>query len=150
MQTLTRAELTAALAARQLLLERRRMTPADAIRLLTPLQGQHPPAPYIALAARLEGFNRDDLEAAIGARSVVKTTIMRLTLHLAAAGDYPAFAQLTRQARMRSWRKQYPHLDEAKVAAELGRWLGEPRTNAEIRERVTAATRAWPTIPGRR
>lgn len=138
MQTLTRAELTAALAARQLLLERRRMTPADAIRLLTPLQGQHPPAPYIALAARLEGFTRDELEAAISARSVVKTTIMRLTLHLAAAGDYPAFAQLTRQARMRSWRKQHPHLDEGKVAADLARWLGEPRTNAEIRERVTS------------
>ncbi|HYN49893.1 MAG TPA: winged helix DNA-binding domain-containing protein [Thermoleophilaceae bacterium] len=139
MQTLTRAELTAALAARQLLVERRRIAPAEAIRLLTPLQGQDPPAPYIALAARLDGFRRDDLEAAISARRVVKTTIMRLTLHLAAADDYPAFAQLTRQARMRSWRKQYPHLDEAQVTAELGQWLGEPRTNAEIRERVKGA-----------
>jgi Winged helix DNA-binding domain len=61
---------------------------------------------------------------------------MRLTLHLAAADDYPAYAQLTRQARMRTWRKQYAHLDEAEVAAELGAWLGEPRTNEEIRERV--------------
>jgi hypothetical protein len=137
MQTLSRAELTAALAARQLLLERRRVAPAEAIRLLTPIQAQHPPAPYIALAARIEGFKRDDLQAAISARSVVKTTIMRLTLHLAAAADYPAFAQLTRQARMRSWRKQYPHLDEGRVTAELGRWLAKPRTNAEIRERVT-------------
>ena len=39
------------------------------------------------------------------AGAVVKTTIMRLTLHLAAADDYPAYAQLTRQARMRTWRK---------------------------------------------
>lgn len=136
METLTRAELTAALAARQLLVERRRVAPAEAIRLLTPLQGQDPPAPYIALAARLDGFRREDLEAALSARRVVKTTIMRLTLHLAAADDYPAFAQLTRQARMRNWRKQYPHLDEAQVTAELRKWLGEPRTNAEIRERV--------------
>ena len=87
MRVLTRAELTAALAARQLLLERARIPPAEAIRRLTPLQGQHPPAPFIALAARLDGFTRADLERAIDARSVVKTTIMRLTLHLAAATD---------------------------------------------------------------
>jgi hypothetical protein len=135
-RTLTRAELTAALAARQGLLERRRMGPADAIRQLTPLQGQHPPAPYLALAARLDGFSRADLEAAIAARQVVKTTVMRLTLHVAAADEYPAYAQLARQARLRAWRRQYAHLDEARVTAELGRWLREPRTNDEIRDRV--------------
>jgi hypothetical protein len=136
LRTLTRQDLTAALAARQLLLERRRIAPAEAIRLLTPLQGQHPPAPYIALAARLEGFARADLEAAFAARSVVKTTIMRLTLHVAAQAEYPAYAQLARQARMRAWRSTYAHLDEARVAAELADWLAQPRTNAEIRERV--------------
>ena len=104
MRTLTRPELTAALAARQGLIERLRIDPAEAIRRLTPLQAQHPPAPYVALAARLDGFTRGDLEAAITAGSVVKTTIMRLTLHLAAAADYPAYAQLTRHARMRAWR----------------------------------------------
>ena len=61
---------------------------------------------------------------------------MRMTLHLAAADEYPAYAQLARQARMRTWRKQYAHLDEARVVAELGAWLTEPRTNEEIRERV--------------
>ena len=136
MRTLTRPELTAALAARQMLLERQRLSPAEAIRRLTPLQGQHSPAPYVALAARLDGFTRDDLEAAFTARSVVKTTIMRLTLHVAAAAEYPAYAQLTRQGEMRKWRKTYAHLDEAKVAAELTRWFKEPRTNPEIRERV--------------
>jgi hypothetical protein len=149
-RTLTRPELTAALAARQGLLERHRLDPAEAIRRLTPLQGQHPPAPYLALAARLEGFSRADLEAAIDARRVVKTTIMRLTLHLAAADDYPAYAQLTRQARMRAWRKQYAQLDEERVAAELGAWLREPRTNEEIRERVWAyegvTSDAWTPI----
>jgi hypothetical protein len=135
-RTLTRPELTAALAARQGLIGRRHCSPAEAIRRLTPLQAQHPPAPYIALAARLDGFTREDLEAALAARGVVKTTLMRLTLHLAAADEYPAYAQLARQARMRTWRKQYAHLDEAEVAAELGSWLETPRTNEEIRERV--------------
>ena len=136
MRTLTRPELTAALAARQGLIERERVSPAEAIRRLTPLQGQHPPAPYIALAARLDGFARADLEAAFSARSVVKTTLMRLTLHVAVADEYPAYAQLVRQVRLRTWRKQYPHLDEAQVTAELDAWLREPRTNEEIRERV--------------
>ena len=135
---LTRPELTAALAGRQGLIERRRIDPAEAIRRLTPLQGQHPPAPYVALAARLDGFTRAELEAAIDAGSVVKTTIMRLTLHLAAAHDYPAYAQLTRQARMRAWRKQYAHLDEERVTAELAAWFAQPRGNAEIRARVGA------------
>jgi hypothetical protein len=136
METLTRPQLTAALAARQLLLERQRIGPAEAIRRLTPLQGQHSPAPYVALAARLDGFARADLEAAIDGRSVVKTTIMRLTLHLAAAADYPAYAQLTRQPWLRKWRKTYPHLDEEQVVTELGAWLSQPRTNADIREHV--------------
>jgi hypothetical protein len=133
---LTRAELTAALAARQLLLARERIAPAEAIRRLTPLQGQHPPAPHIALAARLDGFARGDLEAAIDAGHVVKSTLMRLTLHVAAADDYPAYAQLARQGWLRRWRTTYPHLDEERVTAELRDWFRAPRRNEEIRERV--------------
>jgi hypothetical protein len=135
-RVLSRAELTAALAVRQMLAERQTIAPAQAVRRLTPLQGQHPPAPHIALAARLDGFARSDLEAAIESGAVVKTTINRLTLHLADAGDYPAYAQLTRQANLRRWRKLYAHLDEERVTAELGAWLAQPRTNAEIRERI--------------
>jgi hypothetical protein len=121
-----------------MLLERRRLDPAKAIRLLTPLQGQDSPAPYVALAARVDGFSREQLEAALESSAVIKTTVMRLTLHLVAGDEYPAYHQLARQTRMRAWRKTYAHLDEARVAAELGAWLREPRSNAEIRERVTA------------
>jgi hypothetical protein len=135
-RTLTREELTAALAARQMLLERQALDPVEAIRRLTPLQGQDSPAPYVALAARLADFARADLEAAFERREVVKTTIMRLTLHIAATDEYPAYAQLARQARMRAWRKTYAHLDEAAVTEELRAWLAEPRTNDEIRARV--------------
>jgi hypothetical protein len=134
--TLTRPELTAALAARQLLLSRQRLAPAEAIRLLTPLQGQHAPAPHIALAARLDGFTREELHAAIDTRAVVKTTLMRMTLHIADAAEYPAYAQLARQAPLRTWRKRYTHLDEAAVLGELRTWLREPRTNDDIRARV--------------
>ena len=147
MESLSRRQLTAALAARQLLLERRRLSPAEAIRHLTPLQGQHPPAPYIALAARLDGFTRAGLEAEIEARSVVKTTIMRLTLHLAAAERLPRVRRAERQAWLRKWRATYPHLDEADVAAELGAWLREPRSNAEIRAHVRERYDGVPDFP---
>ncbi len=136
METLSRERLTATLAVRQMLSERRPLDPVEAVRRLTPLQGQEPDAPHVALAARLEGFRQDDLNAAFEARAVVKTTINRFTLHIAAAEDYPAYAQLTRQVRMRAWRKTHRHLDEEEVAAELSEWLAEPRTNAEIHERV--------------
>jgi hypothetical protein len=77
-----------------------------------------------------------DLQAALDSGDVVKTTVMRVTLHLVAGAEYPAFAQLARLARMRAWRKTYAHLDEAKLVRELGAWLREPRSNDEIRKRV--------------
>jgi hypothetical protein len=135
-RVLSRRELTAALAARQMLISRERMPAVRAIARLSPLQGQDAPAPYIALAARLEGFTRDELEAAIAAGRVVKSTLMRRTLHLAAAEDYASFAQLARQSQLRTWRKRYAHLDEERVTAELAAWFSRPRTNPEIRERV--------------
>jgi Winged helix DNA-binding domain len=147
MESLSRERLTAALAARQLLLERTPLSPAEAIRHLTPLQGQHPPAPFIGLAARIDGFSREALEADIEARAVVKTTIMRLTLHLAHADDYPAYAELSRQFWLRKWRQTYLHLDEERVVAELGAWLSEPRTNGEIREHVWERYDGVPDFP---
>ena len=112
------------------------MAPADAVRHLTPLQGQDSPAPYVALAARLEGFAPEQLETALGEGAVVKTTVMRMTLHLVAGDDYPAFHQVARQTRIRKWRKDYAHLEEETVVAELADWLREPRSNNEIREFV--------------
>ncbi len=147
MQTLTRTELTAALAARQMLLAREPLGPAEAIRRLTPLQGQDSPAPYFALAARLVGPVRDDLQAAMDSRGVVKTTIMRFTrirdrhriippevqpLKLTLSGD----ATVTVDGRVAaSWRQQRegdavkltitPHVEIRRSAREEIRAEGE-------------------------
>ena len=98
MRTLSRKELTAALAARQYLLERARVAPAEAIRSLTPLQAQDPPAAFVALAARLEGFSRDALEAAIEARQP-----LRLLQQGCPSPQRPTPAQ-----HRRSWRRPLP------------------------------------------
>jgi hypothetical protein len=90
----------------------------------------------VALAARVEGFTREALEAALTRRTVVKTTIMRHTLHLVAASEYPAYAQLSRQALLRTHRNKYPGIDEKEAVADLRAFLSKPRTNAEIREHL--------------
>ena len=110
MRTLTRRELTAALAARQLLLERRKLSPSEAIRRLTlPCARTRPPA---RARGPPGGLPPQAAERALRSRRVVKTTVMRMTLHLVAGTDYPAYAQLARQGRMRTWRNTYEHLDE--------------------------------------
>jgi hypothetical protein len=154
MRVLTRRELTVALAARQLLIERRTLTPAEAIRHLTPLQAQNPRAPHIALAARLDGFTQAHLNAAIDAGQVKKATLLRMTLHLAHAEDYPAYAQLCRHHRIRAMRNRHPELDEARVAADLGEFMRVPRSNAELRERMATHPGAptdpnWPLLYAR-
>lgn len=85
----TLRELNRATLARQLLLERARLDVPATISRLGALQAQRPRTPYVALAARLEGFERDDLSRALHAREVVRATLMRETLHLVSAADYP-------------------------------------------------------------
>ncbi|MBB5130870.1 hypothetical protein HNP84_000558 [Thermocatellispora tengchongensis] len=138
MRVLSRRELTVALLARQLLLDRARMPVEAAVRHLVALQGQYSPSPYIALAARLDGFRIEDLEAALRAGSVVKSSLMRGTLHLCAAADYPAYATACmrdmRMAMRAQNREAAPY--EEKIVAGVTEYLAEPRTTDEIRERV--------------
>lgn len=100
---LTLRELGRALLARQLLLRRARLGPAEAIERLGALQAQWPPAPYIALWSRLVGFTVPALERALAERSVVKATVMRGTLHLVSARDYPYYAVASPEARRAGW-----------------------------------------------
>lgn len=74
--------------ARQMLLERARLDPPTAVARLAGMQAQHSPAPYIGLWSRLEGFRREELEAAVLADRVYKATLMRGTLHLVDAREY--------------------------------------------------------------
>lgn len=103
-------ELNRALLARQLLLERARLDPVRAIERLGALQAQWPRAPYVGLWSRLERFERSDLEKALRARRVVKATLMRGTLHLASAADYPSYAVAARDARRSAWRSTQTQL----------------------------------------
>jgi hypothetical protein len=69
-RVLTQRELNRALLARQLLLERSRLSIPRALEQVAGLQTQYAPSGYVGLWSRLEGFERDDLTRALERRSV--------------------------------------------------------------------------------
>lgn len=87
-RVLTQRELNRALLARQLLLERKRLTAKAVIERLVGMQAQWPPAPYVGIWTRTSGFRREALERELAKGAVVKATVMRQTLHLVTLPDY--------------------------------------------------------------
>ena len=85
---LTLRELNRATLARQLLLERKRLSPSAVIERLVGMQAQWPPAPYVGIWTRTNSFRREALERELERAAVVKATVMRQTLHLVTRRDY--------------------------------------------------------------
>lgn len=81
-------ELNRATLARQLLLERKRLSPIAIIERLVGLQAQWPPAPYVGIWTRAASFRREALERELAKGTVLKATVMRQTLHLVTRRDY--------------------------------------------------------------
>lgn len=87
-RVLTLRELNRATLARQMLLERKRLSPVAVIERLVGLQGQWPAAPYVGIWTRTTSFRRETLERELAAGRVLKATVMRQTLHLVTRRDY--------------------------------------------------------------
>jgi hypothetical protein len=141
----TARQLTRATLDRQMLLRREPVGVAEAVRRVVALQAQEPASPYVALWSRVAGFDPSDLDAAFAAATVVKATLMRITLHAVHADDraalHTAVQPSLRGARLGDRRFTSTGLtsDEADalVPAVLA-FAAEPRTNAEVEEWLTA------------
>jgi Winged helix DNA-binding domain len=131
-RVLTLRELNRATLARQLLLERKRLGVLAAIERVAGLQAQWPPSPYIGLWSRLVGFTRESLERAVRRGDVLKPTVMRGTLHLITARDYPLYYAALQD--MPTWFQQH-HLEHARAMLADVRSLA-PLTQNEAVEYV--------------
>ena len=127
-RVLTQRELNRATLARQLLLERTKLSPLAAIERVAGLQAQWPPSPYIGLWSRVAGFKREALERAVRRGDVLKPTVMRGTLHLVTARDYALFYAALRD--MPTWFQAH-HLEHARAILADARALA-PLTQNEL------------------
>ena len=144
---LTARDLNRATLARQGLLEPIGGPPAEAVRRIGSLQAQHPEWPPVALAARARTRKTANLAGALNDKSVVRSSLMRLTIHAVQAEDlWPMFA-VSRPLRLNQWRillkadpidsplgKRMRAAHEVAIAALRER----PRTSLEL-DRLMAA-----------
>ncbi len=141
MEPVTTRELNRWTLARQHLLSRVRTDPASAVAGLAGMQAQAPHAPYIGLWSRLDGFRVGDLEDALRERTVVKTTVMRGTLHLIATAHLASFRAATGSSYYDSTRR---------LMDELGIDLDAIRSHVAdaVQQRARSRTEVYRLVAG--
>jgi hypothetical protein len=144
---LTTRALNRATLARQLLLRRAPMSAKTAVEHLVGLQAQEVKPPYVALAARLDGFTTGELSGLLADREAVRIVTMRSTIHLHTADDCLALRPLVQPARdrelnMKTFREGLAGVDLDRLAALARAYVEtEPRTMRQLRE---ALLTEWP------
>jgi len=131
---LSQADLGYATLARQMLLERKKLTVPKALEQLLAVQAQWPKPPFIALHARLAGFQREHLASAAKSYDVVRGTGFRGTIFLLNPKDYALFRGsivATLEAAVKSLVKtdMVAEKDQAKIV-KLGRELFKAKARA--------------------
>src|SRR5918994_2472001 len=124
-EELSTRQLNRTLLERQLLLRRASLSPVEAIEHLAGMQCQEPPAPFYGLWSRLERFDPAELVRLLESHAVLRTTLMRATLHLTTADDFLAWrpmhqAMLEKRFTGSGFMKQLDGVDVAEVV-EAGR-----------------------------
>lgn len=142
-RVLSARALNRALLARQLLLERSELPLPQALERVAGLQTQYAPSAYVSLWSRLHDFRRKELTRALEQRAVVQATLMRATIHMVSAGDFPLLASALRKGRRAWWlrvqQKALQGIDMEAVAARVRQHLADgPRRAAELQSLLRA------------
>jgi DNA glycosylase AlkZ-like len=144
-EVLGRRALNRATLERQLLLRRSPLGALDAVEHLVGLQAQVPLNPYTALWSRLEAFQPDELATLLVERRVVRTVLMRATIHLVSADDCLDLRPLVQPVLDRELARHPEHgpalaetdlnpvLDFARTAL-----AGRPLTGRQLRDQLAA------------
>ncbi|MBW8860666.1 MAG: winged helix DNA-binding domain-containing protein, partial [Caulobacter sp.] len=147
-KTLDRWALNRALLARQHLSRRADLPVREAMGRLIALQAQSAQAPYFALWTRLKAFVPQDLSVLLEDFSLARGTLMRGTLHIAAAEDFAAIRPLIQRGLDRFlteggvYGRALAGLDQAEITAAARELLRRgPLTTAELRDALAAR---WP------
>lgn len=147
MTVLDSRALNRATLARQLLLERADVPALDAVAHLGGLQAQEPQEPFFGLWSRLRAFDPTELSDHLVRRRVVRTHLMRRTMHLVTADDALAWRArhdtMLRQRVLGVYRSELDGMDLDELAA-AGREVmadGEPRSMTQL---ARALAERWP------
>jgi hypothetical protein len=103
---------------------------ADALEHLVGLQAQVPLVPHLALWDRLAGYDPTELDGLMTARQVVRTQLMRTTIHTVTAADALALRPLLQPVLDRTfsstaWGQRLRGQDVQAVVAEAAELLAE-------------------------
>jgi hypothetical protein len=136
----TRA-LNRALLSRQGLLQPLDLSPVEGVEAIGAVQAQYWPAVAVALWSRLRSFELEGLQKAFEQRRLVVGNLLRGTLHVASASQYPIYGRVVADSGLNDWRRtaaQQP-LDLEPLRAELASFAGSaPRTAEEIVQLIEA------------
>jgi hypothetical protein len=139
-RVLTVRELNRALLARQLLLERSRMSPTQAIERAGPLHAQGVESTYVNLWSRIDGFRREQLTRGLERGAIVRGNLLRNTLHLVTAREHPVYVGALRESRLDwlagAWKHRYDDRTLRRAEKTLRKLTTEPRPFAELVEAV--------------
>lgn len=121
MTVLDNRALNRATLARQLLLDRADVPVPDAVAHLGGLQAQEPQEPYVGLWSRLRAFDPAVLSDLLIQRSLVRTHLMRRTVHLLTADDALTWRArhdaMLRQRVLGTYRRELDGVDLDELAA---------------------------------
>ena len=144
---LSQQGLNRALLARQLYLERSRLSIPSALDQIAGIQNQYAPSGYIGLWSRLVDFSRDHLTDALKRREVVQGTTLRGTIHLLTPEFFQLSNDAVREERTAWWFRSTGRNDQVEmrsIAQKIAVALrGGPRKRTDLMKELGIDSATW-------